>query len=74
MSIDKNISVHRMEAAETCFKCEESIKPGEKVIRFTFSVDLVITKKEISEHAHLSCAEEFHALLGRRIAEAFKGK
>lgn len=70
--MEKNIQVHRSEGS-TCFKCERPISAGERCIRFTFNVNLILTKKEMSEEAHLPCAEEFHALLGKRIGEAFRG-
>lgn len=70
--MEDNIQVGKSQGG-TCFKCERAIKPGEKVIRFSFNVNLVLMKHRISEDAHLTCAEEFNALLGRRIAQAFKG-
>lgn len=69
--MEDNIKVGKSEGT-TCFKCETAIKPGEKVIRFSFNVNLIITTKKIQEEAHLPCAEEFHSLLGRRIGEAFR--
>lgn len=69
--MEDNIKVGRSQGG-TCFKCEQPIRPGDRVIQFSFNVNLVITKHRVSENAHLVCAEEFAALLGRRISEAFK--
>lgn len=67
--MENNIRVGKSEGS-TCFKCELPTKRGERVIRFSFNVNLILTKKEMVEEAHLPCAREFHALLGRRIEEA----
>lgn len=67
--MEDNIQVGLSDGS-TCFKCEKEIQRSQIVIRFSFNVNLIITTKKIVEEAHLKCAQEFHALLGRRIAQA----
>lgn len=69
--MENNIRIAKSDGG-TCFKCERPTQTGEKVIRFSFNINLIITKKEVNEEAHLPCAEEFHALLGKRISEAYR--
>ena len=68
--IDNNIQVGRSSAGE-CFICEQPIAQGEKVIKVTFNVSIVITKVAKTVEAHVDpCAKELEALIGLRIRQA----
>jgi hypothetical protein len=70
--VEENIQIAKSKGS-TCFKCEQSIRTGETVIRFSFNVSIpILGKHRMSEEAHVFCAGEFHMLLGKRIAEAYK--
>jgi hypothetical protein len=68
--MEDNIKVARSRG-KTCFKCEMPIRPGETVISFSFNVSIpIIGKYQMSEEGHVSCVEEFCALLRQRVTEA----
>ena len=70
--MEQNIQVGTSKGS-TCFACEKPIRKGERVIRFSFDVYLVLMKHKMSEEAHVSpCAFDFYSLLGRRLGEVPK--
>lgn len=68
--IENNINVGTSKGDE-CFVCERPTLLGERVIRVTFSVYVVITKISKTVEAHVDpCAKELQAVIGLRIRQA----
>jgi len=66
--ITQNIVVTKSEGQE-CFVCEKPIKKGELCVRATFKIGLVITSKQVHEHAHCACAIVLAKLLYTRVGQ-----
>lgn len=68
--IEGNVKAVLSEGDEECFVCEQRMVPRRGAIEVRFRVDLLVTSKEVSKHAHIGCAQNLSELIARRATEA----
>lgn len=72
MPIENNITISDSDGAKKCFVCEQMISKGEKALRISFMVDLVIKKIQVHEEAHPRCAVKAAELIWKKVQEIRK--